>query len=129
MYKKSLFYNNNGFNKHKHIISGDDDLALNSVISGGDGVISVIGNALPKRFGSMVQQALFGQVIEARVTHHLLSPIIKAIFEEGNPSGIKSVMSTIGLCDDSVRLPLVPATTDLKKKLYSCLADLEVEIA
>ena len=111
------------------VFSGDDALTLAMIASGADGVISVIGNALPKRFGSMVQQALFGQVIEARETHHLLSPIIEAIFEEGNPAGIKSVMSTIGLCEDLVRLPLVPATPDLKKKLYSCLADLEVEIA
>ncbi len=111
------------------VFSGDDGLTLAMIASGADGVISVIGNALPKRFGSMVNQALFGQFIEAREMHHKLSPIIEAIFEEGNPTGIKSVMDTIGLCSDSVRLPLVPATKQLRDKLYSCLADLDVEIA
>jgi 4-hydroxy-tetrahydrodipicolinate synthase len=111
------------------VFSGDDALTLAMIASGADGVISVIGNALPKRFGTMVQQALFGQIVEARETHHMLSPIIEAIFVEGNPSGIKSVMSMIGLCEDSVRLPLVPATKELKDSLYSCLADLDVEIA
>lgn len=111
------------------VFSGDDALTLAMIASGSDGVISVIGNALPKRFGSMVNQALFGQFVEAREMHHSLCPIIDAIFEEGNPTGIKSVMNTIGLCDDSVRLPLVPATKQLRDKLYSCLADLDVEIA
>ena len=110
------------------VFSGDDALTLAMLASGADGVISVIGNALPKRFGSMVNQALFGQVIEAKEMHHKLCPIITSIFEEGNPSGIKSVMDMIGLCDDSVRLPLVPATKQLRDKLYSCLADLDVEI-
>ena len=111
------------------VFSGDDGLTLAMISSGADGVISVIGNALPKRFGSMVNQALFGQVVEAREMHHKLSPIIDAIFEEGNPTGIKSVMDIIGLCSDSVRLPLVPATKQLRDKLYSCLADLAAEIA
>ena len=111
------------------VFSGDDALTLPMISSGADGVISVIGNALPKRFGSMVNQALFGQVIEAREMHHKLCPIIDAIFEEGNPTGIKTVMDIIGLCDDSVRLPLVPASKQLRDKLYTCLADLDVEIA
>ena len=111
------------------VFSGDDALTLPMISSGADGVISVIGNALPKRFDSMVNQALFGQVIEAREMHHKLCPIIDAIFEEGNPTGIKTVMDIIGLCDDSVRLPLVPASKQLRDKLYNCLAELDVEIA
>ena len=111
------------------VFSGDDALTLAMIASGADGVISVIGNALPKRFGSMVNQALFGQVVEAREMHLKLSPIIDAIFEEGNPAGIKSVMDMIGLCNHSVRLPLMPATKQLRDKLYRCLADLDVEIA
>ena len=111
------------------VFSGDDGLTLSMISSGANGVISVIGNALPKKFGTMVNQALFGQVVEAREIHHKLSPIIETIFEEGNPTGIKSVMDIIGLCNDAVRLPLVPATKQLRDKLYSCLADLDVEIA
>tara|TARA_Y100000589_G_C27187743_1_gene643376 strand:+ start:1679 stop:2566 length:888 start_codon:yes stop_codon:yes gene_type:complete len=111
------------------VFSGDDELTLAMISSGANGVISVIGNAIPKRFGAMVNQALFGQIVEAREMHHKLNPIIEAIFEEGNPTGIKSVMDIIGLCSDETRLPLVKATKQLRDKLYSCLADLDVEIA
>lgn len=111
------------------VLSGDDGLTLAMIGSGADGVISVIGNALPKRFGGMVHQALFGQVLDANEMHHKLSPIIEAIFEEGNPAGIKSVMDILGLCGSDVRLPLVPATKKLRDKLYSCLADLDVDLA
>lgn len=111
------------------VLSGDDGLTLAMIGSGADGVISVIGNALPKRFGGMVHQALFGQVLEAKEMHHKLAPIIEAIFEEGNPAGIKSVLDILNICDDEVRLPLVPATKKLRDKLYSCLADLDVDLA
>ena len=111
------------------VFSGDDSLTLAMIGAGADGVISVLGNALPKRFGTMVHQALFGQIIEAREMHHKLSPIIDSIFAEGNPTGIKSVMDIIGLCSKSVRLPLVPATKSLRDRLYCNLADLDVEIA
>lgn len=111
------------------VLSGDDGLTLSMIGSGAEGVISVIGNALPKRFGSMVHQALFGQILEASEMHHKLSPIIDVIFEEGNPAGIKSVLDILNICNSSVRLPLVPATKNLRDKLYSCLADLDVDLA
>jgi len=111
------------------VFSGDDALTLAMISSGADGVISVIGNALPKIFGNMVQQALFGQVTEARTTHLDLVEMINAIFEEGNPVGVKAVMQHIGLCEDAVRLPLIPASKELKDKLYKLLAKLDVEIA
>lgn len=111
------------------VLSGDDGLTLAMLGSGADGVISVIGNALPKRFGGMIHQALFGQVLEAKEMHHKLAPIIDAIFEEGNPAGIKSVLDILNICSDNVRLPLVPATKNLRDKLYSCLADLDVDLA
>ena len=111
------------------VLSGDDGLTLAMLGSGADGVISVIGNALPKRFGGMIHQALFGQVLEAKEMHHKLAPIIDSIFEEGNPAGIKSVLDILNICSDNVRLPLVPATKNLRDKLYSCLADLDVDLA
>ena len=106
------------------VFSGDDALTLAMIAAGSDGVISVIGNALPNIFGNMVHQALFGQILEARKAHLELSTSIDAIFEEGNPSGIKSMLEHLGICSSHVRLPLVPATQELKDKIYSCLAEL-----
>jgi len=107
------------------VFSGDDALTLAMIASGSDGVISVIGNALPNIFGEMVHQALFGQIIEARRVHLDLATSIDAIFAEGNPSGIKAMLEHLGICSSYVRLPLVPATQELKDKIYSCLAELD----
>ena len=111
------------------VFSGDDALTLAMIASGADGVISVIGNAIPDIFGTMVHQALFGQVNEARATHLGLVPLIEAIFKEGNPAGIKAMLEQIGICDEYVRLPLVPATPALKKLIYTRMAELNVTIA
>jgi len=111
------------------VFSGDDALTLAMISSGADGVISVIGNAIPDIFGTMVHQALFGQINEARATHLSLAPIIDAIFKEGNPAGIKAMLEQIGICEDYVRLPLVSATPELKKIIYTRIAELNVTIA
>ena len=111
------------------VFSGDDALTLAMISSGADGVISVIGNAIPDIFGTMVHQALFGQINEARATHLSLAPIVEAIFKEGNPSGIKAMLEQIGICEDYVRLPLVSATPELKKIIYTRIAELNVTIA
>jgi len=111
------------------VFSGDDALTLAMISSGADGVISVIGNAIPEIFGTMVHQALFGQINEARATHLSLAPIVEAIFKEGNPTGIKAMLEQIGICEDYVRLPLVSATPDLKKIIYTRIAELNVTIA
>ena len=111
------------------VFSGDDALTLAMISSGADGVISVIGNAIPDIFGTMVHQALFGQINEARATHLSLAPIVEAIFKEGNPAGIKAMLEQIGICEDYVRLPLVSATPELKKIIYTRIAELNVTIA
>ena len=111
------------------VFSGDDALTLAMISSGADGVISVIGNAIPDIFGTMVHQALFGQINEARATHLSLAPIVEAIFKEGNPTGIKAMLKQIGICEDYVRLPLVSATPELKKIIYTRIAELNVTIA
>ena len=111
------------------VFSGDDALTLAMISAGADGVISVIGNAIPDIFGTMVHQALFGQINEARATHLSLAPIVEAIFKEGNPSGIKAMLEQIGICEDYVRLPLVSATPELKKIIYTRIAKLNVTIA
>ena len=99
------------------VISGDDDLALSIVLAGGAGVISVIGQAFPKDFSEMIRLGLKGDNKAAYSIHFKLMNVIYYIFEENNPSGIKAVFQALGLCEDFVRLPLVPATDALKQKI------------
>ncbi|MBT8260970.1 MAG: 4-hydroxy-tetrahydrodipicolinate synthase [Bacteroidia bacterium] len=103
--------------KDFHIISGDDDLALGVVLAGGSGVISVIGQALPKAFSKMINFGLEGKQDKAYKLHYSMMNIVNYIFEENNPAGIKSVLSTLGLCKKNVRLPLVEATAALSGKI------------
>ncbi|WP_372938209.1 4-hydroxy-tetrahydrodipicolinate synthase [Seonamhaeicola sp.] len=104
------------------VISGDDDLALGVVLAGGAGVISVIGQALPKDFTEMIRLGLKGNAKEAYKLHFKLMDIIGYIFEENNPAGIKAVFEALNLCQDTVRLPVVPASSALKKKIKAYLA-------
>lgn len=99
------------------IISGDDDLALGIVLAGGAGVISVIGQAFPKEFSEMIRLGLQGNAKEAYKLHFRLMDVTAYIFEENNPAGIKAVLQTLNLCEDFVRLPLVPASQQLKDKI------------
>ena len=104
------------------IISGDDDLALSTTLAGGAGVISVIGQALPKEFSKMIQLGREGKAQEAYNIHFRLMEIVSNIFEENNPAGIKAVLEAKGFCKDTVRLPLVPATEASKAKIKASLA-------
>lgn len=107
--------------------SGDDALAMPTVAMGAEGVISVLGNALPRRMADMIHQVAFGQVHEARATHLTLLPLIDLLFQEGNPVGIKLVLNHLGLCQKDVRLPLVAGSADLRDKIYGALAALDVQ--
>lgn len=108
-------------NKPEHflIISGDDDLALGIVLAGGAGVISVIGQGFPKEFSEMIRLGLNGKAKDAYKLHFKLMDVIGYIFEENNPAGIKAVFEALGMCNDSVRLPLVSASNELKGKIKS----------
>lgn len=97
------------------IISGDDDLALSVVLAGGAGVISVIGQALPKQFSKMIRLGLEGKNKDAYTLHFQLMDIINLIFSENNPAGIKAVLEELNLAKSHVRLPLVEASTSLKQ--------------
>jgi len=99
------------------IISGDDMIALPMVLTGGAGVISVIGQGLPKDFSQMIQYGLKGEVENATKLHHRMMDSIDYIFEEGNPAGIKALLKKINICSENVRLPLVNASYDLQQKL------------
>ncbi|MBT8257912.1 MAG: 4-hydroxy-tetrahydrodipicolinate synthase [Bacteroidia bacterium] len=104
-----------------HIISGDDDLALSAVLAGGSGVISVVGQAVPKEFSSMINYGLEGKAKEAYELHFKLMDLTSAVFAENNPAGIKAVLNTLGLCNSTVRLPLVEASDKLKSEIKSIL--------
>ena len=106
------------------IISGDDDLVCDVVLAGGSGVISVIGQALPKLFSTMIHKGISGDKTAAKALEKSAMPLIGLIFEENNPAGIKAVLEQLGLCNDSVRLPLVPATESLKLKIKTALSEL-----
>jgi 4-hydroxy-tetrahydrodipicolinate synthase len=106
------------------IISGDDDLALGVTLAGGAGVISVIGQAFPKEFSEMIRLGLKGKAHEAYKLHFKLMDIIGYIFEENNPAGIKSVFEALNLCQSTVRLPLVPASNQLKQKIETFVKNL-----
>ncbi len=99
------------------VISGDDMIALPMVLTGGAGVISVIGQGLPKYFSEMIQLGLKGKVIEANALHYKMLESIDYIFEEGNPAGIKALLKTLNICTENVRLPLVNASYDLQEKI------------
>lgn len=103
------------------VISGDDDLALGVVLAGGAGVISVIGQALPKTFSDMIRLGLKGDAKASYNIHFKLMNIINYIFEENNPAGIKAVLEALNLCQDTVRLPLVSASNALKEKIQTFL--------
>ena len=99
------------------IISGDDDLALGITLAGGSGVISVIGQAFPAEFSKMIKLGLEGKSKEAYAIHYKMMDIIDYIFEENNPAGIKSVLKTLDICSNNVRLPLVKASENLHQKI------------
>lgn len=111
--------------KHKPegflVLSGDDTLTLPIIACGGQGIISVIANALPEQFSTMVRAALSGDFDTARRIHLDLHDIHPLLYVDGNPAGIKAVMHQMGLCNNEVRLPLVPVRENtyenLKKEL------------
>jgi 4-hydroxy-tetrahydrodipicolinate synthase len=101
------------------VISGDDALTLPMLSIGADGVISVIANALPYQMSEIVRQARKNQFDVSKEIHYQILPMIKLIFSEGSPAGIKAALSHINLIDNYIRLPLVPASKALYEKIVS----------
>lgn len=99
------------------VISGDDMITLPMVLAGGSGVISVIGEGFPKEFSQMVRLGLNRKVDEAYALHYKIADATDMIFEQGNPAGIKQVFNTLGLAENTVRLPLVAVNEDLSTRL------------
>ncbi len=110
------------------VISGDDELALPIVLAGGYGVISVLGQALPHEVSQMIKLGLDKKVEEAYTIHYKLKTLFELIFAEGNPSGIKALLSVKGICKPYTRLPLTPASTNLISKIEKELETLSIVV-
>ena len=111
------------------VISGDDALTLPHLAVGGDGVISVVANAFPKDFSTMVNAAMAENMNLAREMHFKLFEIVQFLFADGNPGGIKYVLKLIGICEDNVRLPLVNINEQTANKLYKLVAAMDNNLA
>ena len=109
------------------VLSGDDKLALPACQVNYQGCISVLANLFPYSFSSMLYNVLFESDWSGAIHNHdILFPFYDLIFEEGNPAGIKTALSLIGVCRADVRLPLVPASTGLTRKLKAALEALSL---
>jgi 4-hydroxy-tetrahydrodipicolinate synthase len=107
---------------HFNLVSGDDEYTLPVTLAGGNGVISVIGQAYPKEFSKMVQLAFEGKVKGAYEIHNNLVEITRAIFAEGNPAGVKFVLAEMGIVQNYLRLPLIPASSALEERIKGLMA-------
>lgn len=108
------------------VISGDDALTFSMIASGAVGVISVIGNALPKEFSRMIRLEFNGEYEAARKIHHKFTELYKLLFVDGNPAGVKALLNDMGLIENVLRLPLVPTNIETKQKMADILKDLRI---
>lgn len=107
------------------VIIGDDSLAMEAIRNGASGVISVIGNAIPKRFGELVHATMQGNYAEAEQIQKQLAPLYGLLFKEGSPCGVKALMSDRGQLENVMRLPLVPVSDALTKEILNGFAGVE----
>jgi len=101
------------------LISGDDPVSLPMMALGGVGVISVIGNVLPRQLSDMIRTALSGDFKGALKAHYSLIEFTRLMFAEGNPAGVKTALKELGICGDTLRLPLVPVSANTAKLIIS----------
>ncbi len=106
------------------LLSGDDALAMPHMACGGHGIISVVGNAYPALFSSVISDCATGDFDQARKYHYSLLPLIANLFKEGNPGGVKEVLKHMGICENHMRLPLYPVSKSLSDALYRDIAEL-----
>ena len=99
------------------VLSGDDNLTMPLIAAGADGVISVVANAFPALFSTMVHSAMHGELDAAREAHYKLFDVTKMFFEQGNPGGVKAALAHMQLMDEYMRLPLFPVSDELRKRI------------
>lgn len=109
------------------VISGDDGVTFPLITLGAIGVISVIGNAFPKEFSRMVRLALAGDYQSALSIHHGFNELFKLLFVDGNPAGVKCMLSMMGYINNKLRLPLVPTRITTFEKIRSILLELDIK--
>ena len=106
------------------VISGDDGITFPLITLGAVGVISVIGNALPAEFSRMVRLALNGEYSTSLSIHHKFTELFKLLFVDGNPAGVKAMLSEMGLIENVLRLPLVPTRLTTMEKISQIVKEL-----
>ena len=99
------------------ILSGDDALTMPLIAAGADGVISVVANSFPEKFSKMVHASQHGDLVNARKEHYDLFSITKMFFEEGNPGGVKVALKVRGIMEETMRLPLMPVSDQLRARI------------
>jgi len=107
------------------VISGDDGITLPLLAAGADGVISVIANAFPIQMSELVRFGLNGDFSMARKIHFQLIDLINALFVDGSPGGIKATLNLLHLCEDILRLPLVPVNKDVHKLIKKLIDQID----
>lgn len=112
--------------KHFEVISGDDALTFPMIASGAVGVISVIGNALPKEFSRMIRLEFNGEYEPACKIHHQFTELYKLLFVDGNPAGCKALLNDMGMIENVLRLPLVPTRIETKQKMNDILKGMRI---
>lgn len=112
---------------HFDVISGDDGITFPLITLGAVGVISVIGNALPKEFSRMVRLALNGDYQNALTIHHKFTELFKLLFVDGNPAGVKAMLNSMGLIENELRLPLVPSRISTFEKISAIIKELNIK--
>lgn len=108
------------------VISGDDALTFPMIASGAAGVISVIGNALPKEFSRMIRLEFNGEYEAARKIHHRFTELYSLLFVDGNPAGVKALLHEMGMIENELRLPLVPTRITTMQKMAEILKELRI---
>ncbi len=109
--------------EHFQVISGDDNLTLPMMSIGAIGVISVVAQALPVAFSNMVNDALKHNFLSAQKWHYRMFEAMDLFFAEGNPAGVKAALHTLNLCQNQLRLPLVPVSEGLYQKIKKAVSD------
>ena len=108
------------------VISGDDALTFPMISCGAEGVISVIGNALPKEFSRMIRLEFKGEYEGARKIHHRFTELFSLLFVDGNPAGVKAMLHEMGFIENVLRLPLVPTRISTLQKMSEIHKELKI---
>lgn len=108
------------------VISGDDALTFPMISCGAVGVISVIGNALPREFSKMIRLEFKGEYEGARKIHHKFTDLFSLLFIDGNPAGVKAMLHEMGMIENVLRLPLVPTRISTLQKMSEIMKSLSI---